>query len=70
MVVRVIWRNNLRKPVSPEAHLYYQRHSRGVWRVIQVCEGQIISPYHPGNHVITTLSHRSNLGLLQNLMET
>ena len=40
-------------------------------RVIQVFEGQIISPYHPGNHVITTLSHRRNYRILcKNFMET
>ena len=39
-------------------------------RVIQIFEGQIISLYHPGNHVITTLSHRRNLRLLQIFLET
>ena len=32
----------------------------GVSRVIQVFEGQIICPYHPGKHLITNLSHRRN----------
>ena len=55
-------------------NLYHPRHTcitrdvvegnTGVSRVIQVFEGQIISPYHPGNHVITTLSHRRNYKLL------
>ena len=61
-------------------NLYHPRHTcitrdvvegnTSVLRVIQVFEGQIISPYHPGNHVITTLSHRRNYMLLQNFMET
>ena len=61
-------------------NLYHPRHTcvtrdvvegnTGVSRVIQVFEGQIISPYHPGNHVITTLSHRRNYKLLENFMET
>ena len=61
-------------------NLYHPRHTcitrdvvegnTSVSRVIQVFEGQIISPYHPGNHVITTLSHRRNYRLLQNFMET
>ena len=51
-------------------NLYHPRHTcitrdvvegnTGVSRLIQVFEGQIISPYHPGNHVITTLSHLRN----------
>ena len=61
-------------------NLYHPRHTcitrdvvegnTGVSRVIQVFEGQIISPYHPGNHVITTLSHRRNYRHMQNFMET
>ena len=39
-------------------------------RVVQVFNGQIIFPYHPGNNVITTLSHRRNHRILQNCMET
>ena len=45
-------------------NLYHPRHTcitrdvdegnTGVSRVIQVFEGQIISPYHPAKHVITT----------------
>ena len=60
-------------------NLYHTRHTcitrdvvegnTGVSRVIQVFEGQIISLYHPGNHVITTLSHRINHRLFQNFME-
>ena len=54
-------------------NLYHPRHTcitrdevegnTGVSRVIQVFEGQIISPYHPGNHVITTLSQTRNYRL-------
>ena len=58
MVARVIRRNNLTLK-----NLYHPRHTcitldyvsgnTGVPRVKQVFSGQIISPYHPGNHVIT-----------------
>ena len=61
-------------------NLYHPRHTcitrdvvegnTGVSRVIQVFKGQIISLYHPGNHVIMTLSHRRNQRLLQNFIET
>ena len=61
-------------------NLYHPRHTcitrdvvegnTSVSRVIQVFEGQNISPYHPGNHVITTLSHRRDHKLVQNFMET
>ena len=66
MVARVIRRNNLTR-----GNLYHPRHTcitrdvvegnTGVSRVIQVFEGQIISPYHPGNHVITD-SANANVG--------
>ena len=47
-------------------NLYHPRHTcitcnTGVSRVIQVFKGPIISPYHPGNHAVKTLSHRRNL---------
>ena len=42
----------------------------GVLRVIQVFEGQIISLYHPGNHVITdniSIKNQTSVSVLQGL---
>ena len=47
------------KPVSPEAHLYYPRLRLGCASGAKCASGDTgflgsdISPYHPGNHVIT-----------------
>ena len=75
MVAMVIWRN-----ISDPRNLYHTRHTcitrdvvednTSVSRVIHVFEGHIISLYHPGNHVITTLSPQRNHRLLLNFMET